>query len=104
VILNLVSNAIKYCDPAKADRTVEIAVSDGGDGVCAIAVRDNGLGIPESDQLAIFDRFFRAHSHLDDEFGVNGTGLGLASSSNAFVNSVRRSRAIRRRASAARLP
>jgi signal transduction histidine kinase len=78
VILNLVSNAIKYCDPAKADRTVEIAASVGGDGGCAIAVRDNGLGIAEADQTAIFDRFFRAHAYLDDEFGVNGTGLGLA--------------------------
>ena len=41
-------------------------------------VRDNGLGIPEADQAAIFERFFRAHSHLDGELGVTGTGLGLA--------------------------
>ena len=41
-------------------------------------VRDNGLGIAEADQAAIFERFFRAHSHLDGELGVSGTGLGLA--------------------------
>jgi len=78
IILNLVSNAIKYCDTAKAERFVEIATAEGGEGLCAIAIRDNGLGIPESDRPAIFDRFFRAHAHLDGELGVSGTGLGLA--------------------------
>ena len=77
VILNLVSNAIKYCDPDKPERWVEIA-ADRDDTACALSVRDNGLGIPDSDQAAIFDRFFRAHSHLDGELGVSGTGLGLA--------------------------
>ena len=43
-----------------------------------MVVRDNGLGIAEQDQPAIFDRFFRAHSHLDHALGVTGTGLGLA--------------------------
>jgi signal transduction histidine kinase len=77
VILNLVSNAIKYCDPDKFDRWVEIA-ADRNETGCTLSVRDNGLGIPDSDQAAIFDRFFRAHSHLDGELGVSGTGLGLA--------------------------
>jgi signal transduction histidine kinase len=77
VVLNLVSNAIKYCDPDKPERWVEIA-ADHNDGAYALSVRDNGLGIPDSDQAAIFDRFFRAHSHLDGELGVSGTGLGLA--------------------------
>jgi signal transduction histidine kinase len=80
VILNLVSNAIKYCDPDKPDRFVEIgpADSDAGDGACAIAVRDNGLGVPEGDEVAIFERYVRSHSHLDPRLGVSGTGLGLA--------------------------
>jgi signal transduction histidine kinase len=43
-----------------------------------IAVRDNGLGIAEANRAAIFDRFFRAHAHMDDELGVSGLGLGLA--------------------------
>jgi signal transduction histidine kinase len=80
VILNLVSNAIKYCDPDKPDRFVAIGPFNGesGDGICAIAVRDNGLGIPDGDEVAIFERFVRAHSHLDPKLGVSGTGLGLA--------------------------
>lgn len=78
VLLNLVSNAIKYCDPSKPDRFIEVAASLTSDEMCAIIVRDNGLGIAEQDQTAIFDRFFRAHSHLDHALGVTGSGLGLA--------------------------
>jgi signal transduction histidine kinase len=79
ILLNLVSNAIKYSDPSKAKPFVEIA-SDGvpTHGSCVILVRDNGLGIADDDQPAIFERFFRAHAHLDTSHGIGGTGLGLA--------------------------
>ena len=86
VLLNLVANAIKYSDPHKPDPFVEIAGARRAvDAVIAdeahtftFCVRDNGLGIAEADQPAIFDRFFRAHAHRDQELGVSGTGLGLA--------------------------
>jgi signal transduction histidine kinase len=87
VLLNLLANAIKYSDPDKPDAFVEIVkarrTSDAvepapGGHTCTICVRDNGIGIAEADQPAIFDRFFRAHAHLDHELGVTGTGLGLA--------------------------
>jgi signal transduction histidine kinase len=86
VLLNLVANAIKYSDPHKPDAFVEIAPARRAvDAVIAdeahpftLCVRDNGLGIAEADQPAIFDRFFRAHAHRDQELGVTGTGLGLA--------------------------
>jgi signal transduction histidine kinase len=81
VLLNLVSNAIKYSDPHKPESYVEIVpVQDEQTSPthCTIAVRDNGLGISEADQAAVFERFFRAHPHLDDELGITGSGLGLA--------------------------
>jgi signal transduction histidine kinase len=80
VLLNLVSNAIKYSDPSKPESYVEMAPShDDADSMhSTIAVRDNGLGIPEADQEGIFERFFRAHAHLDDQLGITGSGLGLA--------------------------
>jgi signal transduction histidine kinase len=80
-LMNLVSNAIKYSDPAKADSFVEIAPGEAGhpsEDVCVIEVRDNGLGISDANKAAIFDRFFRAHAHMDGELGVSGSGLGLA--------------------------
>ena len=79
VLLNLVSNAIKYSDPKKPTSFVEVARAAGGAAdACTICVRDNGIGIPDVDQAAVFDRFFRAHAHLDQALGVTGTGLGLA--------------------------
>ena len=82
VLLNLASNGIKYSDASKSESFVEIAPAederDAADGTCTICVRDNGIGIPAADQSAIFDRFFRAHAHLDSQLGVTGTGLGLA--------------------------
>ena len=80
ILLNLVSNAIKYSDPEKPECFVEIAVCGdaGADDVCTVCIRDNGLGIPDADQPAIFERFFRAHAHLDQELGNSGSGLGLA--------------------------
>jgi two-component system sensor histidine kinase SenX3 len=80
-LMNLVSNAIKYSDPGKTDSFVEITArveTDTADVECVIQVRDNGLGIPDVKRAAIFDRFFRAHAHLDGELGVSGSGLGLA--------------------------
>jgi signal transduction histidine kinase len=88
VLLNLMSNAIKYSDGERPDPFVEIALALAGAGDLAadaassdaitIVIRDNGIGIPDGDQAAIFDRFFRAHAHLDQALGVSGTGLGLA--------------------------
>jgi signal transduction histidine kinase len=85
VLLNLVGNAIKYSDPTKSEPFVEIAearravdAAKADDAHFTLCVRDNGLGIAEADQPAIFDRFFRAHAHRDQELGVTGTGLGLA--------------------------
>jgi signal transduction histidine kinase len=76
VLINLVSNAIKYRDPRKAERFVEIE-ADFTDSELVLNVRDNGLGIAPEDQAAIFERSHRAHMHLDDELGNDGFGMGL---------------------------
>jgi signal transduction histidine kinase len=79
VLVNLVSNAIKYSDPDKPESYVEITADyDADRRTCTICVRDNGIGIPEAVRHSIFDRFFRAHPHLDAAHGVSGSGLGLA--------------------------
>jgi signal transduction histidine kinase len=81
VLLNLVSNGIKYRDPERTDALVEIvsvAAPTDDSPLCVFEVRDNGIGIPAEAQEAIFQRFFRAHEHLDSTLGVTGTGLGLS--------------------------
>ena len=73
VMENLVSNAIKYT-PEGGDVAVRIARSS-PDRV-KIVVRDNGIGIPESEQANLFREFFRASNAK--KLTREGTGLGLA--------------------------
>jgi signal transduction histidine kinase len=79
ILMNLISNAIKYCDPAKPHRFVSIeSVSAEREDHVGIMVRDNGIGIPEANLSTVFRRFVRAHASRDSELGVRGSGLGLA--------------------------
>jgi signal transduction histidine kinase len=79
ILMNLVSNAIKYSDPDKPQRVVHVeAASPANEDVVCIVVRDNGLGIPESSLTTVFRRFVRVHSDRDAELKVRGSGLGLA--------------------------
>lgn len=78
---NLLANAIKYSDPAKDKRWVEVrahvlAPDDGGPPETVVEVRDNGLGVPEAKRPDLFKRFFRAHE--DSNVSIEGTGLGLS--------------------------
>ncbi len=69
---NLLDNAVKY----SADgRTIRVSVRRHPAGV-AIAVRDDGLGIPHHEQKEIFRRFVRGEKA--SRLGIKGTGLGLA--------------------------
>lgn len=79
VLMNLMSNAVKYADPTKPRRTVEVAL-DGApcDGHCTVLVRDNGLGMTQEMLGRIFQPFFRGHAESDERLGNSGSGLGLA--------------------------
>jgi signal transduction histidine kinase len=78
---NLLANAIKYSDPSKDKRWVEVRAhvttpDDGGPPETVVEVRDNGLGVPEAKRAELFSRFFRAHEETNLE--IEGTGLGLS--------------------------
>ncbi len=70
---NLLSNAWKYTRPA--DKKIEIRAQADLDNV-SISVTDNGIGVPRSEQTAIFEKFERGSAALDG--GAAGSGLGLA--------------------------
>jgi two-component system, OmpR family, phosphate regulon sensor histidine kinase PhoR len=72
IVLNLLINAYKYTGPEK---TIRLEARD-ADGAVTIAVRDNGIGIPQAAQKKIFDPFFRVDTGLRSK--APGTGLGLA--------------------------
>lgn len=71
VLTNLISNAIKYSPNANK---VIVAVQMKKD-VVVVKVQDFGIGISESEQERIFDRFYRADQNQKDAFP--GLGLGL---------------------------
>lgn len=71
VFLNLISNAVRY-----SERGGDIIISMGDDGeVLRWSIQDNGIGIPERQQVKIFQKFYRASNAAKKE--SKGTGLGL---------------------------
>jgi signal transduction histidine kinase len=74
MLLNLVTNAIKYTPP---EGTVYLGLTD-QDGVVSFTVRDSGIGIAPGDLPHIFDRFWRADPARSRTGQRPGTGLGLA--------------------------
>jgi signal transduction histidine kinase/FixJ family two-component response regulator len=76
ILLNLVSNAIKFTEQGTV--TIEIACVERGesDALIRIAVVDTGLGIPPENLGRLFERFSQADASTTRRFG--GSGLGLA--------------------------
>jgi signal transduction histidine kinase len=71
VLVNLVENALKY---SPNGGRIELTVGGSGD-TFRIVVRDEGLGIPASEQEQIFEKFYRLDAEMTR--GVGGSGLGL---------------------------
>lgn len=72
VLMNMVSNAIKYTHDGG-----RIRITAGyGDGKVWASVRDNGVGIPKEAIGRVFDRFYRVDKARSHDNG--GTGLGLS--------------------------
>lgn len=71
VVSNLLENALKYGgDPPE----IGVALRRDRDRL-VLEVRDNGAGIPQSEQAYVFDRFYRAGDEMTRT--TRGTGLGL---------------------------
>lgn len=72
VLLNVLSNAVKFSEPGEA---VRVRV-ESGDGLARILVRDTGIGIPPE----AHDRVFAPFAQVDasDKRAVGGTGLGMS--------------------------
>lgn len=71
VIQNLLDNAIRY-SRGVGEVTVSITKEDGG---VRWSIKDQGIGIPFSEQKHIFEKFFRAFNIKKEE--TRGSGLGL---------------------------
>lgn len=76
VLINLISNAIKY-SPAKSLINIEISKSDQNG---MVSITDQGIGIAEKDHKKIFERFYRVEGKDEKHFSGFGIGLYLAHS------------------------
>ena len=69
VVVNLIYNAIKF----SPEKSIILINSKIGDDNTIVEISDQGIGIPKSDQVHLFERFFRATNVIN----IQGTGLGL---------------------------
>ncbi|MDR0857446.1 MAG: HAMP domain-containing protein [Oscillospiraceae bacterium] len=74
VLMNVVSNAVRYTPEGGR---IEISAYSGMSTLVA-AVRDSGIGIPESDMPRLFDRFYRVDKARARANGGSGLGLAIA--------------------------
>ena len=72
VLVNLLSNAAKFCDEKAG--YVTVAADSRPEGL-RISVADNGRGVPAENRQLIFEKFQQASANLTDK--PRGTGLGL---------------------------
>ncbi|MDP2653593.1 MAG: GAF domain-containing sensor histidine kinase [Candidatus Omnitrophota bacterium] len=72
VLINLVSNAVKFTPPAG---TITVTARQDGD-IVTLSVTDTGIGISEEDIKKLFNEFYRVENEINQN--VKGTGLGLA--------------------------
>ncbi len=76
ILLNLISNAVKFTDQGEVSLTISQS-GESAEGVTLhFVVRDTGIGLSEETQNKLFQSFTQADSSTTRRFG--GTGLGLA--------------------------
>lgn len=76
VLLNLVSNAVKFSDKGSVTVSVDTIETNADDVTLRIAVRDQGIGMVPEQLALLFNSFTQADNSMTRRFG--GTGLGLA--------------------------
>ena len=70
ILINLLSNAIKY-SPNSAIVNFNLDITES---IVIFSIQDQGIGIPEADQVKLFESFHRAKNVGD----IPGSGLGLS--------------------------
>lgn len=76
ILLNLVSNAVKFTEKGRVSIEAQKQYTDIGDLMVRIAVSDTGIGIPVDRRHRLFKLFSQVDGSTTRRFG--GTGLGLA--------------------------
>jgi signal transduction histidine kinase len=76
VLLNLLTNAIKY---SPRTNSIEVNVDQPAQNIISISVKDYGIGIDKKDHERIFERFYRVEGKTEQTYPGFGIGLFIAS-------------------------
>jgi signal transduction histidine kinase/CheY-like chemotaxis protein/HPt (histidine-containing phosphotransfer) domain-containing protein len=76
VLVNLISNAVKFTDEGEISVYVQLRSATETEAHIRLCVKDTGIGIAPEKQATIFERFQQAELETTRRFG--GTGLGLS--------------------------
>lgn len=76
ILINLINNAIKFTVAGKVELFVKKVTEDDNFVKIYFEISDNGIGIAEEKQKAIFDSFTQGSISINRNYG--GTGLGLS--------------------------
>jgi two-component system, sensor histidine kinase and response regulator len=79
IVVNLVSNAIKFTDDGEIEVRLTLEPGDGDAIVLHLTVRDTGIGIAPERRQAIFEAFTQAEGSTTRTRGGTGLGLTIAS-------------------------
>lgn len=77
VLINLLTNAIKFTDQGRIDVFVKLTRDYGGQDALQLQVRDTGVGIAADKQQLVFGAFTQADSSTSRRFGGSGLGLSI---------------------------
>jgi len=75
VLINIINNAIKY---STENNQIDVTIYQPENNLIAVSVKDYGIGINKTDQLKIFERFYRAGGMSEQTYAGFGIGLYIA--------------------------
>lgn len=80
ILMNLVSNAIKFTETGSVTIKTEYLEREGNPACIKLTVKDTGIGISAEKLPAIFNKFTQADETITRRYGGSGLGLSIASS------------------------
>lgn len=87
VLMNLLSNALKFTERGKIELCADVLFSDSNTTTLRFSVTDTGIGIKADKQAKIFEAFSQEDASISKTFGGTGLGLSISNQLLKLMNS-----------------